>query len=905
MCSAQYLLHPRVGRRRSNAQRTRYAPSPGDCRPGRVLSRPFWPFVCLCLWLHASSAAGLAAVSASTAESSDFIQNHKPRGVSSPLPTSSPSEAPVSGLAASRMAPLKFTQSAYTGSILENSPGKVYVVPDAKMGLYVNASLFNANGPYRVRFRIKSGDSEDFFKAEAELVGDFVFLIVRTRTSNPNVLNRERHPTYTLDIRARVREARGSKGAKRGSGNRIKGLSDPKTILKVTVVDTNDLSPFFQTSRYRFSVDEDTPLHASIGQVHAEDADEGVNGEIYYSILGSYLPSIFAVDPVTGILSLVRPLSFKEEPTHKLTLVAQDRGAQPIYASGQADTAAISIDVKQVNLRDPVMQIQHLPEVIEQSNADIYAIIRINDPDPGRHGEIESVEIIEGDPEAHFRIRPSNQGEKEFNIEVLQLLDREIAPYGYNLTIKAVDRGIPPRTNYKNIHVQLADLNDHAPVFDQEVYEVKVKENAPINTPLVRLKVWDEDSGRNAQVRLSIAAGNEDGQFRIHPKSGVMFVAKPLDAEKRTSYTLSVSALDDANMGMRKQSSAKVRVVVEDVNDNDPMFESGEKIIYFNENEQPGTRVMRVNAMDADSGENGYISYSIANLDEVPFEIDHFTGIIQSKWLIDFESDQREYTLLVRASDWGSPYRRQAEMKLTVRIRDINDNRPQFERVGCVGQIGRETRPGTELITLSALDFDAGNLISYRIVSGNADGCFALDPNTGVISVVCDLRTLPTRERVLNVTATDGQHFSDVTPVAIKWTSSSSLLSSSDRRHSGVFSAVGTDESLFDCQETDVAKRLTESLALAGRNNQIDNRVDHEEDVVHHFADGLLPAPQTAASDPGSRFKWGQNVHQPEFDAQRMPREIRVNETMPSGSVLLKTQISGGKESNFKGAREH
>jgi protocadherin Fat 1/2/3 len=100
----------------------------------------------------------------------------------------------------------------------------------------------------------------------------------------------------------------------------------------------------------------------------------------------------------------------------------------------------------QVNLHDPVMKVQHLPEVIENSNTDIYAIIRIDDPDPGRHGEVESVEIIEGDPEAHFRVRPSSANDpKEFNIEVLQLLDREISPLGYNLTLKAVDRGVPPR----------------------------------------------------------------------------------------------------------------------------------------------------------------------------------------------------------------------------------------------------------------------------------------------------------------------------------------------------------------------------------------------------------------------------------------------------------------------------
>ena len=201
----------------------------------------------------------------------------------------------------------------------------------------------------------------------------------------------------------------------------------------------------------------------------------------------------------------------------------------------------------------------------------------------------------------------------------------------------------------------------------------------PSYKPRFLSQVSDKDSGRNAKVILKITAGNRDGQFRINPRTGVLYVARPLDAEYKTRYSLTVSALDQANAGVRKQSSARVRIFVKDVNDNDPRFPEDEKEIYFNENEPSGTRVLRLNAKDADSGENSHISYSIANLneDKIPFQIDHFTGVIKSKKLIDYESDKRLYKLQIRASDWGTPYRRQSELRLTVRIRDINDNRPQ------------------------------------------------------------------------------------------------------------------------------------------------------------------------------------------------------------------------------------
>jgi protocadherin Fat 1/2/3 len=57
-----------------------------------------------------------------------------------------------------------------------------------------------------------------------------------------------------------------------------------------------------------------------------------------------------------------------------------------------------------------------------------------------------------------------------------------------------------------------------------------------------------------------------------------------------------------------------------------------------------------VNARDRDSGDNARISYSIANIDadDIPFEIDHFSGVVKSRKVIDYESDRREYKLIIR-----------------------------------------------------------------------------------------------------------------------------------------------------------------------------------------------------------------------------------------------------------------
>ena len=189
----------------------------------------------------------------------------------------------------------------------------------------------------------------------------------------------------------------------------------------------------------------------------------------------------------------------------------------------------------------------------------------------------------------------------------------------------------------------------------------------------------DKDTGRNAKVEMKITGGNKDNTFRIDPDSGLLYTQAKLDAERKSRYVLKVSALDMANTGSRKQSSARVSIFVEDANDNAPQFDERAKEIFFKENEPAGTRVIKLTAKDADSGENARITYSVANVDadSLPFEVDQFTGVVKSRQVIDYESDRRKYVMRVRASDWGKPFRRETELKLTIHIQDINDNRPQ------------------------------------------------------------------------------------------------------------------------------------------------------------------------------------------------------------------------------------
>lgn len=196
------------------------------------------------------------------------------------------------------------------------------------------------------------------------------------------------------------------------------------------------------------------------------------------------------------MLTLTRSLATSGSTYYQLTVLATDRASLLLnnvnsnFKSNHYSTASkasVEIYVQHTNLHAPEIYVQALNEIVENSNANIYGIVRVEDRDSGIHGEIKTLEIVDGDPDGHFRIKPSlNAG--EFVIEIHKLLDRETTPAGYNLTLRAVDKGVPPKDSYKRVPVRLLDYNDNYPIFNKELYEISVPEVAPINTPVIRLK---------------------------------------------------------------------------------------------------------------------------------------------------------------------------------------------------------------------------------------------------------------------------------------------------------------------------------------------------------------------------------------------------------------------------------
>ncbi|CAG5134647.1 unnamed protein product, partial [Candidula unifasciata] len=720
--------------------------------------------------------------------------------------------SPRSGMSSSETL-FGFAQSSYSGAIYENSGAKEYIQTTQKMGIHLGHP-----GGLDVEYSITDGDPNSIFTAEAVTVKDFSFLRIRTQTANYWMLNRERNSHFHLRVQARITYP--------GDITVVN-----YTNVNITVLDLNEFSPLFPTQPYEVNIPEDTPLFRSIGHVKASDADSGINGEIYYSFARE--THTFAIHPTTGVISLTGAVRFKQQARYELEILAKDRGEPTSSRSISPNSrTTFTVDILPVNFNPPTINIHNHQTLIEHGNiGSLFAVLTVTDEDHGSNGEISSVAIT-NDPKRIFSLAAESANGK-FNIMVVSTIDRETMPVDYNITITAVDKGLPPLTASVVVPVRVQDINDNPPEFEQSVYSVEISEIVPMNTPVVFVKAHDRDMGANAEVLYSIADGNKNNFFSIDPQSGLIRTAGQLDADMDMRVSLIVQAQDQANSGSRKTGQTRVVIVLKDYNDNSPVFNMALNYINVKENMPRGSRVTTVLANDEDSGDNGTLSYSIVNYDRVPFEIDPFSGEITTTEVLDFETMQRNYDIVVGVSDWGTPFRREDSMVLTVRLEDVNDNSPEFERTRCQGYLSRESPLKMDVVTLTAIDFDSGNIITYSITEGNADNCFSIVSSTGTITVNCDLSSYREDIRTLTIVASDSQHVSIPTTVNL-------TLVNNNRNP-----ALASDYVRVSCQKTDVASRLQQQMQkskLARMNEQIVSHSRNKQKNNAPTLSGTFPA---------------------------------------------------------------
>uniref|UniRef100_A0A8B9UM75 Cadherin domain-containing protein n=1 Tax=Anas zonorhyncha TaxID=75864 RepID=A0A8B9UM75_9AVES len=426
--------------------------------------------------------------------------------------------------------------------------------------------------------------------------------------------------------------------------------------IRVSVLDANDNAPVFSQAVYAVRVPEDVPVGSTLLTLTATDADEGHNGDVTYSFkkITDKSLKIFYLDSEVGSIKLVRSLDFEEGDSYEMEVQAHDGG-------GLFDTATISISVTDVNDNAPELTVSSaLSEISEDAPpGTVVALLHVQDRDSGANGEVRC--SLVGD--VPFRLRSSVGS--YYSVVTSRELDREEVSE-YNVTVWASDGGSPPLRSSAVLALRVLDVNDNAPVFAEARYSARLPENNAEGALVLTVRAWDADWGQNARVRYRLAEGRVRGAplssyVSVQAETGALYALRSFDYEEVREVGLWVRAEDGGAPAL--SSNVSVRLLIVDENDNAPQVlyppsaagAGWTGVELAPRSAEPGALVAKVVAVDADAGQNAWLSYELAKATEPGlFRVGLHSGEVRTA-RSPLARDAPRHSLVVVVKDQGRP----------------------------------------------------------------------------------------------------------------------------------------------------------------------------------------------------------------------------------------------------------
>ncbi|XP_005288365.2 protocadherin-11 X-linked isoform X1 [Chrysemys picta bellii] len=300
---------------------------------------------------------------------------------------------------------------------------------------------------------------------------------------------------------------------------------------------------------------------------------------------------------------------------------------------------------------------------------------------------------------------------------------------------------------------------------------------------------------------------------RVEENTGEIFTtANRIDREKlcsgifsenRCFYEVEVAVLPDEVFRL-----VKIRFLIEDINDNAPLFPSTVINISIPENTAINSRYSVPSAIDPDIGVNGIQHYELLKPKTAPkrtfgsitndqgqnvFGLDIIETPEGDKWpqlivqqILDREQKDT-YVMKIKVEDGGTPPRSSTAI-LQVTVTDVNDNRPVFKENDIEVSIPENAPVGTSVSQLHATDADLGSNAQIHFffsnqISSLAKRLFALDNTTGLITIKEPLDREESPVHKLTVLASDGSSIPSRATVTVNITDINDNVPSIDTRY--------------------------------------------------------------------------------------------------------------------------
>ncbi|NXN68066.1 PCDGK protein, partial [Himantopus himantopus] len=457
-----------------------------------------------------------------------------------------------------------------------------------------------------------------------------------------------------------------------------------------------------------------------------------------------------------------------------------------------------AVEIQDINDNDPVFPSSQARLEISESVAAgaRFPLESAQDPDVG----INSLQTYQLSANPHFALDVQTRvdGSKYAELVLEKELDRE-EQRELHLVLTALDGGSPPRSAHVQIHIDVVDANDNAPVFNQSTYKASVRENTPSGTLVARISAYDLDDGPNGDIVYSFSShtpAKVRELFALDSATGDLRVKGQLDYEETKLYEIYLQAKDkgavpgvahckvlvevvdvndnapevtvtsvyspvpeDAAPGtvvallsvtdLDSHDNGLILVQVSDVNDNAPKSSQDSYDVYVLENNVPGIPILNVSATDPDLGRNAHLSYTLLQSDPTVghiFSINRENGTLYLLTSLDHE-DQVEFSMMVQVQDGGSPPLA-TNVSVSVFVTDLNDNAPivLYPHPNTTATYTDVVAPGTpagHMVTkVVAVDADAGYnaWISYTVLQATDPSLFSVGLHSGEIFTARQLR---------------------------------------------------------------------------------------------------------------------------------------------------------------------
>ena len=513
-----------------------------------------------------------------------------------------------------------------------------------------------------------------------------------------------------------------------------------------------------------------------------------------------------------------------------------------------------------------------------------------------RIGTIQANDI-DSHPHITYSFPPGGNPMNAFSIDkfsgvlsVTRHIDREMGA-GYDLRIAASDGAHEVETS---VRVEVEDTNDHAPVFDKQVYIGQFSSNMSLPAPVVRVTAKDQDSGNNGRVRYSLL-GSDAGYV---DNNGTIYLNNTQKINKGTEIHLVVMAEDYGEP--RQKSFVSVRLQNLQHSQTSPAFEQETFEVIIDSSAKIGTKLANLGVQAA----AGNLFYSLDEASHNPWvEVDSSSGslILKKKVLHDSSPPDLLGVILRKDNRLG------AESRTSIRLnyQSQDDLFPIFQRKYYDVKLSENTAVGTntEIFVFGRQGAALALKYDLRIAAGNWNSTFELSKsaageNTLMLKKSLDFET--TNEYKLLLYASRGYIFDTMilAVTVMDENDNGPLFPVSQMIHSvkenmspgtPVFTAVAQD-----LDKSDVIKYsiTSEEFSIGETNGRVVTKRKFDYELEREFSfvlTGTDEIGRVASAEVIVKIE-SQDEYPPQFE--RPSYKFTIDRELPLGHILGRVQAS-------------